>query len=219
MKAEMSTLEPSFLWYLAAWGMACLAALWLILRDPSGFPLFQPGYRRFLSIRWKLWTFLVATLGLTLIAPYTGDPTWDYYDALFMSVLTYCSAPWAVGTLYLAFRGRARPAHVYVAVCLWLFSASWSYDLYILLRDGRYPEYWVANLIASSVLYMTGGLFWNLDWREGRGPTFSFIEPGWLSVTPAGEFRRIAWYAVPLMLVPAAVVLYFVVPYALTSPS
>jgi hypothetical protein len=214
MNGEMPTLEPFFVGYLAAWGMACLAALGMVLREP-GFPLTQPEYRRFLFVPWKLATFTIATLGLTLVAPYTGDPTWDYADALFMSALTYYGAPCSLGTLYLALRGRARPSQVFVAICLWLFSASWSYDLYILLRDGRYPDYWLANLVASSLLYVAGGLFWSLDWREGRGATFSFMEEGWPAVAPVRDFRKVFWYAVPFMLVPVAVVLYFVVPYAL----
>ncbi|MBI4608682.1 MAG: hypothetical protein HY726_06730 [Candidatus Rokubacteria bacterium] len=40
-------------------------------------------------------TFAVAAMGLSLIAPYTGDPR-DYVDAAFMSVLAFSSAPWAV---------------------------------------------------------------------------------------------------------------------------
>jgi hypothetical protein len=56
-----------------------------------------------------------------------------------------------------------------VALCLWLFSASWSYDLYLLLRDGSYPVTWLANLFASSLLYLSAGLFWNLHWTARTG--------------------------------------------------
>ena len=44
-------------------------------------------------------TFVVATAGITLIAPYSGDPTWDYVDSVFMSVLAFATAPWVVGRL------------------------------------------------------------------------------------------------------------------------
>ena len=61
---------------------------------------------------------------------------------------------------------------VYVSVCVWMFSASWSYDGYLVLRDGAYPFTWLPNIFASSVLYLSAGLFWNLQWREGRGVHF-----------------------------------------------
>jgi hypothetical protein len=75
-----------------------------------------------------------------------------------MSVLAFTTAPWVVGTLYLGVQRRVSWAHVYIAICLWLFSASWSYDLYLVIRDGAYPNTWLANLFASSVLYMRWGL-------------------------------------------------------------
>ena len=65
----------------------------------------------------------------------------------------FLGAPWSSGTLYLAFRGRSGFRQAYVAFCLWMFSASWSYDLYILLRDGEYPNTWLPNIAAASILY------------------------------------------------------------------
>jgi len=44
--------------------------------------------------------FLIALSAIVILAPYTGDPTWDYFDAAFMSILTYITAPWSVGTLF-----------------------------------------------------------------------------------------------------------------------
>lgn len=203
-------MEPFFVAYLSAWGTACLAAALLYAREPSAFSLSRPEYRRFLFVRWKVATFLIAATGLTLIAPYTGDHTWDYYDAAFQSVFTFLGAPWVVGSLYLAARGRLPGRQLYVAVCLWFFSACWSYDLYILLRDGTYPETWLPNLTASSVLYLSAGLLWNLDWRPDRGVTFSFLEPDWPSVPPHPSFSRVLGYALPFMLIATLSVAYFV---------
>jgi hypothetical protein len=56
------------------------------------------AYWRFVARPWNLATFAGAMAGLVLVAPYTGDLTWDYVDAVFMSVLTFASAPWLVGT-------------------------------------------------------------------------------------------------------------------------
>jgi hypothetical protein len=114
-----------------------------------------------------------------------------------------------VGALYLAVRRRLPPRQAFVALCVWFFCACWSYDLYILLRDGAYPPTWAANLGASSVLYLSAGLLWNLDWRPGRGVTFSFLEPGWPAAPPHSSFVRILGYALPFMLIAALSVAYF----------
>ncbi|MBC3918102.1 hypothetical protein H8L32_11490 [Undibacterium sp. CY18W] len=42
---------------------------------------------------------------------------------------------------------------VEAAFGMWMFSASWCYDLYLLLRDGVYPLTWEANIYAPSVMY------------------------------------------------------------------
>ena len=205
-------MTPLLTAYMVSWALACLVALCLAVRHRRTLLLLQPAYFRYLACPWKLVSFAIAATGLTLIAPYTGDPTWDYIDAMFMSVLTFLTAPWAVGTLYLALRGKARFIDAYVAVCAWMFSASWSYDAYILLKEGYYPPTWLPNIVLSSVLYVAAGLMWNLQWRAGRGVTFGFTEPGWPDASQALEFRRVAWFAMPFMLLVALLVAPFLLP-------
>jgi len=202
-------LEPFFVGYLAAWAAACAIAVALVARRPAAFEITGAAYRRYLLQPWKLATFAVAAAGITLIAPYTGDPTWDYFDALMMSVLTFATAPWAVGTLHRALRGRAGAAQAYAALCALLFSASWCYDLYLVLRDGAYPVTWWANMAASSILYLLAGMLWSLEWRPGRGATFGFLEEGWPDPAHAGDFARFAWFALPIMLLTAGLILPF----------
>lgn len=206
-----TVLEPFFIGYMAIWIAICLIAVIVYVRAPGTFSFSHPAYRRFLFVPWKLATFTLATVGLTLIAPYTGDPTWDYVDALFMSVLTFLGAPWVVGVVYLWLRRRLPGSQLFVALCLWLFSVSWSYDLYIVLRDGSYPSTWFANIFASSSLYIPAGLLWNLDWRPQRGVTFSFLEPDWPMVPPTAAFSKFVWYALPFMLIAGAAIGYFLV--------
>ena len=207
----MKDLEPFFIGYIAVWGAMCLAAIVLYARNPAAFSISSAGYRKFLCVPWKLASFSLATVAMTVVAPYTGDPTWDYADALFMSVFCFLGAPWVTGIMYLAVRGKARPVEVYVAFCLWMFSAAWSYDAYILWRDGVYPNTWLPNIFAASVLYISAGLLWSLDWRPGRGATFSFLEPGWPAVAPTEAFGRVFWYAAPFMAIAAASIVYFVI--------
>jgi len=77
---------------------------------------------------------------MMVVSPFTGDWSWDWFDALFMSVLTFLSAPWALGVLVRGVQAKSTSRQIYVALCLWLFSASWSYDGYILIRDGYILE-------------------------------------------------------------------------------
>jgi hypothetical protein len=180
-----------------------------MLRERRRLSLFTSDYRGFLGQPWRLATFFIAAAGITLIAPYTGDPTWDYFDAPMMSVLTYLTAPWAIGIFYRLLAGRARPAEVVVAAVLWMTSASWCYDLYILFKQGMYPSTWASNIAASSVLYACAGLMWNLDSRAGHGVVFAFREPGWPQAAGGGGFARIALFALPFMLIAVLGVAYF----------
>jgi hypothetical protein len=202
-------MHPFFWYYVAAWSAACLLALGLFLRDRSGCATGRGGYWHFLGEPWKLATFAAGAALVTLVAPYTGDPTWDRTDGLFMSVFCFATAPWVVATLFLTARRNAGWTETYIAFCAWLFSASWSYDIYAVWRDGEYPSTWFANLFASSVIYLSAGLFWNLEWQRGRGVIFSFIREGWPSRPAESAFFRLLGYAAVFALPVIAAVLMF----------
>lgn len=195
--------------YLCAWITYCALCAYLLYADRKSYPV--KAYKAFLFVRWKLLTFGIAATGITVVAPYTADPTWDYVDAAMMSVLTFLTAPWAVACIYLGLRGKAGVRQVMVALGLWMFSASWCYDLYLLLRDGQYPITWEANIYASSVLYFSAGLLWNLEYKTGRGVTFSFLETGFPSRPAHAGFMKIAWFGLPFMLVAICSIVYFLV--------
>jgi len=202
-------LTPAFTAYMALYTLACAVAAMLMIRERKTLVLFRPEYRKFMTSKWKLLTFAVAALSMIVMAPYTGDPTWDYVDASFMSVLTFLTAPWAVGTLYLALKRRARPVHVYIAVCVWMFSVSWLYDVYIILKHGYYPPTWLPNIILSSILYFLAGIMWNLQRKEGRGVVFGFMEPDWPNPNRELGFRQVMWFALPIMLLVTAMIAPF----------
>ncbi len=203
------SMTKPFALYTVAWLAACLAAGYLMARHHRTLELFQARYRRFLLQDWKVLSFIVAGTGLTLVAPYADDYTWDYLDALVMSVLTFATAPWAVGTLYRALKRRTAWVNGYIAVCVWMFSASWFYDLYIVLRDGAYSPYWLSNLFLSSLLYLAAGLLWSLECGRERGVVFQFVEPHWPERDVDRSFRRILPFTVPFVIVAAAVILPF----------
>jgi hypothetical protein len=150
--------------------------------------LFQPSYWRWLLAAWKLATFAVAMLVLVVAGPYTGDCDWDAPVSVVMSALTFATAPYAVGELW-----RRRSAiGVAVASCSWMLSTSWSFDLYWFARRGFYPDSWLGNLLASSMLYLAAGLMWNLDWTPENRWMLAFRESDWPPSRPAASFRRLA---------------------------
>lgn len=196
-------------YYLFSWIVFCFVNFYFLIKNPSEFTLTSTPYLKFLLRPWKIVTFIVATLGIILIAPYTGNPTWDYIDAALMSILTFVTAPWSIGTLYRGIKFKVVNKSEILAVCLWMFSASWSYDLYLLLRDGYYPYTWFSNIFASSILYVCAGLFWNLDWRMNRGVTFSFLEKNWFSIDNLFNFNRIVWVGLLFMILVFVIIISF----------
>ncbi len=195
--------------YVVLWGTACQFAVYFYLKDRRSFAFSRKEYIRFLFVPWKIVTFLIALTGMVAIAPYSGDPTWDHLDAFFMSVLTFAGAPWAVGALYKSFKGKMPWRQTFVAFCVWMFSVSWSYDLYILFRDGRYPAEWLANMFASSTLYIPAGLLWNLTWSKEKGVIFSFMEEDRLRPPDHQDFSKVFWYAMLFIAFAAGLILYF----------
>lgn len=195
--------------YTGTWLAAGVLAIAACVRRPSRFSLLSRPYWRTLLVPWKVVTFLVAWAGMVWLGPRSGDPTWDATDASFMSLLTYLGAPWALGTLVRVLRRREGAAPGLLAAWLWMFSASWCYDLYIWVRDGVYPPTWLANIGASSVLYALAGLLWNLEWIHGRGPSLAFLHEPWPRETPVRSSPRVLLAALPVVVLVAALMLAF----------
>ena len=200
--------QETALVYTSLWALTCLVACAAAVRMGGRLEILALPYWRFLLRPWKVVTFLIACTGMILVAPYTGDWSWTYVTGGYMSVLAFTTAPWALGTLYRFARGWTSIVAAFIACCVWIFSVSWSYDLYIWLRDGIYPETWLPNIPASSVLYAAAGLFWSLESRAGR-MVFAFACPVWIEAVADRRFRPIAVPACLLMAFPAASVLYF----------
>lgn len=208
-------MNTAFTLYLVAWLLACLGAVTLYLRERSAFIISQRDYWRFLAVRWKLATFFVAGTGMVLLAPYTGDPTWDYFDAAFMSIFCFATAPWAIGVLYRTGKCTSHWREIYVVACAWLFTVSWSYDGYMLLKTGIYPGTWLANMVLSSILYILAGMLWNLEYAAPSGVIFGFMRDDWPKAANPTDFGKIVWFALPIMALVAVIILAFVVTFLL----
>ena len=206
-------MNTAFTVYLSTWVLACLAALALYLRDRPAFIISRRDYWRLLATPWKLVTFAVSATGMVVIAPYTGDPTWDYFDAAFMSIFCFATAPWAMGVVYRALRRGGHWRELYVMACAWMFTVSWSYDLYMLIKTGMYPGTWLANIFLSSILYILAGMFWSLEYQTGRGVIFGFMRDDWPQALGNAEFAKIFWFAMPFMALVSVIIAAFVIDF------
>jgi hypothetical protein len=202
-------MSRSFAIYTWAWIIAMLLAAGYLFKTRSDQEIFKKRYYRFLARPWKITTFLLSGVSVTLLGPYTTDPTWDWVDGLFMSALAFWTGPWAVGLAYRSLTGLAPKRDLFPALAVWLFSASWSYDIYLVWRDGNYPETWWSNLILSSILYFCAGLFWSLNSEPSRGVFLAFRENDWPQPDSPGSFKKVFWVGLPFMLVAAWLTLGF----------
>ncbi|MBI4846139.1 MAG: hypothetical protein HY810_06690 [Candidatus Omnitrophica bacterium] len=187
--------------YTFSWITACLFAVYLYVRNRSLYEFSHRRYWLFLFKPWKVIVFIFAGSVLTLIGPYTGDYTWDYYDTSLMAILTFITAPWAVGIVYRFWDGKVLIKQAFVAFCVWMVSASWAYDLYMYFRQGQYPLTWLSNIVLSSVLYLCAGLVWNLDYSREKGVFLSFTDDNWPAVSKGLVFHKIFLAMIPYALV------------------
>jgi hypothetical protein len=176
--------------YLISWiVLSGLAGVLAGLRGRS-FAICRRAYWQRQLAGWRVASAILAWLALLVVAPYSGDPTWDAIDTTFMCGLTFATAPWAVGVVWKGLRGASAWDEVFVAVCAALFSSAWAYDAYMLMRGDPGPILWRENLPASLGLYVAAGLTWSLDWTRGRGVHLAFVAPEWPGADPdAGEPR------------------------------
>jgi hypothetical protein len=112
---------------------------------------------------------------------------------------------------------RRRPLrYLIVDIALMLFSSSWFYDGYLLLRDGAYTQRWLGNLMLSPIIYIAAGLLWNLeanegdDFRDARHFRFSFLRSDWPKRPPDTRFAPILFVTIPFILIAAFILVAFV---------
>jgi len=127
-----------------------------------------------------------------------------------MSLLTYLTAPYAVGCFYQVWKKQRPLRYLLVAIALCLFSSSWFYDGYLLLRDGLYTARWFGNLLVSPIIYMAAGLLWNLELGAGNRIVFSFLRVDWPHIPSNKSWRGLVGAMLPLILIAAVSLVAFV---------
>lgn len=210
MRMISHTDDPRLMWYLLGWVAFCLGALAILVRDRARVCGELPRYGQFLVMSWKLVVFVPALLFVTFAGRFTDDETWDVVSGGGMSLLTFLTAPACIGWIYQVFVGRRPLRYLWVAAGVLLFSSSWFYDGYLLLRDGHYTTRWWSNLMLSPVLYGTAGLLWNLEAGGPRGVRLGFQRPDWPSRPADTRVFPIFFAAIPLVLMAVFILVAFV---------
>jgi hypothetical protein len=150
--------------YLATWVAFCLLAAGIAITSVR---VSVPDAAAFLRVPWKLVLFVPAVVFVTFAGAFTDDETWDVVSGGGMALLTFLTSWWSVGVAVRALRGLVPLRYAVVALAVTLFSSSWFYDGYLLLRDGSYTSRWLGNLLLSPTIYLCAGLVMNLELCEG----------------------------------------------------
>jgi hypothetical protein len=201
---------------MAIWASSCLVAVFILVWDRKRLVPEWRDYWRFLCVPWKLCLFVPAFLFVSFAGRYTNDETWDFVTGSGMALLTFLTAPWSIGLIYLVLAGRRPLRYLVVAIALLLFSSSWFYDAYLLWRDGAYTPRWAGNLMLSPFIYVAAGLLWNLeakdgwDIRENSGFRLSFVRTDWPSRPVDTRFGPLVLVSIPLIVIAAFVLVAFV---------
>jgi hypothetical protein len=199
-------MTPFLMAYLSAWLAFCLLAAG-IARQTSRIAFADA--RSFLLVRWKVAVFLPAIVFVTFAGRFTDDETWDVVSGGGMSLLTVGTAWWSVGTAVRVARRQRPLRELVVALAVTLFSSSWFYDCYLLLRDGAYTPRWLGNLMLSPTVYLCAGLLANLELDAAGRLAFAFARREWPRPLPTTP--RVGWPLVLAALPLAAIAAYFLV--------
>ena len=210
------SMSPFFVKYIAIWTSFCLVAVCILVWDRKRLLPEWREYVRFLGVPWKLCLFVPAFLFVTFAGRYTNDETWDLVTGSGMAILTFLTAPWAIGLIYQVLVGRRSSRYLIVAIALMLFSSSWFYDAYLLWRDGVYTPRWAGNLLLSPFIYVAAGMLWNLeaqdrwDFHDHASFRLSFVRATWPSRPVDTRFAPLILASIPLILIAAFILVAFV---------
>jgi hypothetical protein len=201
-------MTPFLVRYFAGWTVFCVIAALIAVKAVR---LDMRDALAFLRVPWKLSLFVPAIVFVTFAGHFTDDETWDVVSGGGMSVLTVLTAWWSVGVAVQVVRRMRAPSHLVVALALTLFSSSWFYDGYLLVRDGAYTQRWLGNLMLSPTIYLCAGVVTNLELREGR-LALACTRRDWPKA--AAGSTKVTWTmalaAVPLVLIAAYILVGFV---------
>jgi len=224
----------------------CIVVFWI---SRKSYYFFNFKYWIFLFRPWKIIIFFFGTVLLNLGVYYISYAPTDLYLTLFICTFTFIFAPWTIGFPYRYFKKRFYKKELYleskyshlletvnrqiannllfVTIIIYLFVTYWLYKVY-----GYH--FYSFNLpfkffIISSILFISFGLLFNLEFRNERkdiftglpkintfsgtassGITFAFLEEDWFSKDVDRSFNKIKWIFYLMTIPSIAVVVIFI---------
>lgn len=194
-----------FKFYISLCLLFLFIGIYFSIKKIHDLEIFTKKYYIFLFKPWKFITFLIAFISFNIIAPFSGDLTWDFYTSSMMSIFTYLSAPWSVGIFYKFIKNKTSIKIFFIAIVMLFFSASWCYDWYLVIKYGTYPDTWFSNIYLSSIVYIAAGIYWNIEYREKKLITIAFLYDDWLHSNITNYSFKKIWWAILIITTPVAV--------------
>ncbi len=152
--------------YLVCYSLLSLICGILIIRNRQRYNFLTRDYMQFIFTKPRIIIYIFGSLALILPVPQLNYHSWDYPIAVFQPILAYLTAPWAVTVFYKMIKGTARFSEAYVALCMMLFTGSWSVEIYLLFRDGYYMPDWLPNIPVGIFCYVIMGIIWNIPFDD-----------------------------------------------------
>lgn len=182
-----------------------LTIIWLILilKQRKQIILFKKDYLLFLIKKWKIITFLIATISLSYISTLWYDPTWDIPETIIMSLLTLYFSPYSVWVIYRYFKWINKSLiELYIWIILIFFSSCWFYDLYAMIfLLWYYPETAFVNISLSPYFYLFAWIMWSLDYSKKDWVVFTFTKSEWILYKwEKWWFFKIFLYSLPIII-------------------
>jgi hypothetical protein len=154
--------------YIVAYLILMLFAIILITKNRKRYGFLTKEYFQFIFARPRIIIYILGTLALVLPVKSLNYHSWDYPIAIFQPITAYLTAPWAVSIFNKMATGKAKLSEAYVALCMMLFTGSWSVEIYLLIRDGYYMPDWLINIPIGICCYAFVGILWNIPWNNDK---------------------------------------------------
>lgn len=192
-----------------------LTIIWIILlvKERRQIILFKKDYFLFLFRKWKVITFLIATISLSYISTLWYDPTWDIPETIIMSLLTFYFSPYSVWVIYRYFKWINKSlTELYIWIIIMFFSSCWFYDIYAMMfLLWYYPETAFVNISLSPYFYIFAWIMWSLDYSKKDLVIFTFTKKEWISYRwEKWGFLKIFLYSLPIIIFMIIIFWFFI---------
>jgi hypothetical protein len=199
--------------YIFFWLVSTLIWVILLIKERKNIILLKKDYVLFLFKKWKVTTFLIATISLNYISTLWYDPTWDIPETIIMSILTFYFSPYSAWIFYRYYKWiNKSKIELFISIILMFFSSCWFYDVYVMIfLLWYYPETAFVNISLSPYFYIFAWIMWNLDYSKKDWVIFIFTKKEWINFKcEKWNFWKIFFYTLPFIIFMTIVFWFFI---------